>query len=168
MECLQRTVAKGQEADTEISLVALLAFLLQVHGKLSGDDSFDIVGLRECLHLHIIVQHHQNMLQIGTGKLVVLHLCDAAGLHVAAQKGLQHDAHPGLALATLANEKEHLLGLGGGDQTVAEELLQGGDVLRVQQLGEEIQPCFRWGRIGVVCHRQAIATVVLFRGKAAV
>ena len=73
-------------------------------------------------------------MQIRSGKGAVFYLGDGAGFHIAAQKGLQDDADSGLSFAALSGEKQHLLPLGGGDQTVAEELLHCGNVLRMEQL----------------------------------
>ena len=38
-------------------------------------------------------------------------------------------------LAALADEHEHLLPLSGGQQAVTQKLLQGGNILRLQQFG---------------------------------
>ena len=58
--------------------------------------------------------------------------------------------------------------LGSRQQAVTKELLQGGNVLRLQQLGQELQPAFRCRCIRIVRDGQAVVAVALVGGKAAV
>ena len=62
-----------------------------------------------------------------------------------------------LALATVALDDHHALPLVAGDQAVPDELLHGGDILRVEQIGQETQPMDRLSRFRVILDRQAVA-----------
>ena len=152
----QRTVAEAEKPGVDVPLVALDTLALQVQLGFGSDNRFDIVGLRQGVHVHVIVNHQQAALQIGTGKAVVLHLLDAAIAGGIPHEPLEHQPDAGLALAALANDEHHLLPLGAGNEAVAQILLQGGDVGIVQQLVQEGQPAVRGGGFGVVLHRQAV------------
>ena len=80
------------------------------------------------------------MLQVSTGEAVLRDLADAAILHVAAEQPGQHHTDLRLALAAVALDDHHALALVAGDQAVPDELLHCGDVLRVEQVGQEPQP----------------------------
>ena len=168
MKGLQCAVAKSKKAHPHIRLIALNALLLQIQRQLRRDDGFDIVGLLQSLHFDVIVHHHQHILQVRPRIGTYLHLVETAGFHVATQQGLEDNAHSGFALAALAGDQQHFLSAGGGDQAVAEELLQGGNVLRVQELGKEGQPLGRLWRIRAVGHRQTVPAEVLFLREAAI
>ena len=58
------------------------------------------------------------------------------------------------ALAAIAFNHHHALSLVGGDQAIADKLLQGGDVLRMEQPIQKVLPDFRCGRVGIVGNRQ--------------
>lgn len=112
----------------------LLTFSFQVQRQLGSDDGFNVVGLGQGLQLHVIIHHHQQMLQIRSGEGTDFHLLNASGIHVVSQQGAHHEANSGLTLAAFAHQEQHLLSLGGRDQAVAHVFLQGGDVLRIQNL----------------------------------
>ena len=63
-EGLQVAVAERQQPGAHPSLIALLALALQIHLALGGNDGFDIVGLTQRLHPHIIVHTQQNLFQV--------------------------------------------------------------------------------------------------------
>ena len=132
MKGLQRAVAKGQKPYPHIRLVTLQAFLLQIQGQLRRDDRLDVVGLLQRLHFHIVIQHHQHILQISPSKGAGFHFGKAAGFHVAAQQGLEDNTHSGFALTAFSGDQQHFLTTGGGNQAVTKELLQGGNILRIE------------------------------------
>ena len=134
----ERTVAEAKKTHIELALVALNTLTLHVHLALGGHDGFDIVGLWQGAHVHIIVHHQELVLQVRTAEPVALDLLDAGGIHVVAQQRAHDKSDTAFALAALADEHEHLLPPGSWQQTVAEKLLQGGNVLRLQQLGQEL------------------------------
>ena len=146
----QRTVAKAEEANIELALIALNALALHVHFALRCDDGFDIVGLGQGAQIHIIVHHQELVFQVRTAEPVALHLLDAGGIHAVAQQRAHDQSDAAFALAALADEHEHFLPLGSRQQAVTKELLQGGNVLRLQQLGQELQPAFRCRCIRIV------------------
>lgn len=95
MEGLECTVIETDEADIQLPLIALLPLFLQIYRQLRRDDGLDVVGLGQSLHLQIIAQHHQLMLQIRSGELVVLYLVNAPGVHIAAENGAQDNPNSG-------------------------------------------------------------------------
>ena len=133
----QRTVAEAEEPGVDVPLVALDTLAFQVQLCLGGDNRFDIVGLGQGVHVHVVIDHQQAAFQIGTGKAVVLHFLDAAVAGGISHEPVEHQPEAGLALAALADNEHHLLSLGAGNETVAQILLQGGDVGIVQQLVQE-------------------------------
>ena len=130
----QRAVAKAEKSNIELALVALHALTLHVHLALGGHDGFDIIGLGQGAQIHIIVHHQEFVLQVRTAEPVALHLLDAGGIHAVAQQGAHDKTDTAFALAALTDEHEHLLSLGSRQQAVTQKLLQGGNVLRLQQL----------------------------------
>ena len=134
MQGVQRTVSEAEEAHIQLALVALDALARHVHLALGGHDRFDIVGLGQCAHVHIVIHHQELVFQIRTAEPIALHLLDAGGIHAVPQRGAHDKTDAAFARAALADEHEHLLPLGGGQQTVAEKLLQGGNVLCLEQL----------------------------------
>ena len=68
------------------------------------------------------------MLQIGTGKAVFRNLADAAVLHVCATDSRTHRTDLGFTLATVALNHHHALSFVGGNQAVADKLLQSGNL----------------------------------------
>lgn len=164
----QRTVSEAEEPNIELALVALHALTLHVHFALGRDDGFDIVGLGQGAQIHIIVHHQELVFQVRTAEPVALHLLDAGGIHTVAQQRAHDQSDAAFALAALADEHEHFLPLGSRQQAVTKELLQGGNVLRLQQLGQELQPAFRCRCIRIVRDGQAVVAVALVGGKAAV
>ena len=81
----ERTVSEAEEPDIELALVTLDALALHVHFALGRDDGFDIIGLGQGAHVHIIVHHQELVFQIRTAEPVALHLLDAGGIHAVAQ-----------------------------------------------------------------------------------
>ena len=162
MEGLEGAVAESQEPYPEISLVALLALLFQVHGYFRRNDSLDIVGLVQRFHLHIIVHHGQYMLQICPGKGACFHLGKRPGFHIAAQQCPENYADPGLSFPTSSGKKQHLLPLGGWNEAVTHKFLQGHNIRRVQQLIHKFQPLLGCRCIRIVSYRQTVPTKDFF------
>ena len=115
----ERTVSEAEEPDIELALVTLDALALHVHFALGCDDGFDIVGLGQGAQIHIIVHHQELVLQVRTAEPVALHLLDAGGIHAVPQQRAHDKSDAAFALAALTDEHEHLLSLGGWQQTVA-------------------------------------------------
>ena len=130
---MQITVGERQQPGKHPPLVALLAFAFQIHLALGGHDGLDVVGLPQRLHPHIVIHAQQNVFQIGTGKSIFGDFADTAVLHAAAKQRPQHRADLRLALAAVSLNHHHVLPFVAGNQTITDELLQGGDVLRIQQ-----------------------------------
>ena len=86
-------------------------------------------------HVHIVVHHQELVFQVCTAEPVALHLLDAGGIHAVAQQRAHNQPDATFTLAALADEHEHLLPLSGGQQAVTQKLLQGGNILRLQQFG---------------------------------
>ena len=91
-------------------------------------------------HFHTIIHKKMNVFQIGAGKPVVGNFGDAAVLHIAAKQPRQHRTDLRFSLAALALEDHHALPFGAGNEAIADILLKGGNVLRVEQLREKSQP----------------------------
>ena len=138
-------------------MVALFALAFQVHLALCGDDGFYIVGLAQSFHPHIVIHAQQNVFQIGTGEAVFRNLTNTAILHIRAEDGGQHHTDLGFTLTAVTLNHHHALSLVGGNQTIADELLQGGDVLRMEQSIQKIQPNHRCGCFGIVGNRHAVS-----------
>ena len=83
-------------------------------------------------HHYIIIHAQQDVFQIGTGEAVLGNLTDAAVFHIRAKDSRKHSPDLGFALAAVALNDHHTLSLIGWNQAVADELLQGGDVLRME------------------------------------
>ena len=66
----------------------------------------------------------------------------------------KHSSDLGFTLATVALNDHHALTFVGGNQTVADKLLQSGDVLRMKQSIQKVQPGHRRRSIGIVDNRQ--------------
>ena len=73
-----------------------------------------------------------NVFQIGAGKPVVGNFGDAAVFHIAAKQTRQHRTDLRFSLAALALEDHHALPFGAGNEAIADILLKGWDVLRVE------------------------------------
>ena len=168
MEGGQGPVAEAEEPHIKLALVALNTLAFHVHLALRGHDGFDIIGLGQGAHVHIVIHHQEFALQVGAAEPIVLHLLDAGGVHAVPKDGAHHQPDPALALAAFSNEHQHLLAFGGGEQTVAQVLLQGRDVLRVQQLRQKEQPLLRRRRIRVIADGQTIVAVGFLRREAAI
>ena len=97
------------------------------------------------------------MFQVRTGKTVLGYFPDAAILHVGAEQSSQNSADLRLALAAAALNDHHPLSLVAGNQAVADIFLQGGDVLRVEQAIQKLQPENRLWGVGVVGHGETVA-----------
>ena len=130
----ERTVAEAKKTHIELALVALNTLTLHVHFALGGHDGFDVVGLWQGAHVHIVVHHQELVFQVCTAEPVALHLLDAGGIHAVPQQRAHDKTNAAFALAALADEHEHFLPLGGRQQAVTEKFLQGWNVLRLQQL----------------------------------
>ena len=97
------------------------------------------------------------MFQIGTGKPVLGYFPDAAILHVGTEQSSQHSADLRLSFAAAALNDHHPLPLVAGNQAVADIFLQGGDVLRVEQTIQKLQPENRFWGVGLVGHGETVA-----------
>ncbi len=97
------------------------------------------------------------MFQIGTGKTVLRDFADAAILHVVAEQPGQHHTDLRLALAAAALNDHHALALVAGDQAVSDKLLHRGDILRVEQVGQEPQPMGGLWGFRVIPDRESVA-----------
>ena len=128
----QRTIAEAEEADIKLALVALNSLSFHVHLTLGGHDGFNIIGLGQGAHIHIIVHHQELVFQVCATESVALHLLDAGGIHAVAQQGTHDKTDAAFALAALADQHEHFLPLGGRQQAVAEKLLQGWNIIFLQ------------------------------------
>jgi len=112
----ERTVSEAEKTHIELALIALDAFALHVHLALRGHDGFDIIGLGQCTHVHIVIYHQELVFQVRTAEPVALHLLDAGGVHAVAQQGAHDQSDTALALAAPADEHEHFLPLGSRQQ----------------------------------------------------
>ncbi len=130
----QRTVSEAEEAHIQLALVALDALALHVYLALGGHDGLDIVGLGQGAHIHIVIHHQELVFQVCATEPVALHLLDAGGIHAVTQQGAHDQSNAAFVLAALADEYEHLLPLGSRQWTVAEKLLQGGNIIFLQQI----------------------------------
>ena len=151
---MQITVTECQQPGEHPALITLLAFTFQIHLALCCHDGFYIVGLAQSFHPHIIIYAQQDVLQIGTGKAVFRNLADAAVLHVCAKDSRKHRTDLGFTLATVALNHHHALPLVGGNQAIADKLLQSWNVLGVKQPIQKVQPDHRRSSIGIVSNRQ--------------
>ena len=151
---LQITVTECQQPGEHPALITLLAFTFQIHLALCCHDGFYIVGLAQSFHPHIIIYAQQDVLQIGTGKAVFRNLADAAVLHVCAKDSRKHRTDLGFTLATVALNHHHALSFVGGDQAITDKLLQGGNVFRMEQSIQKVQPDHGRRSIGIVDNRQ--------------
>ena len=154
---LQITIAECQQPSIHPALVALLAFPLQVHLTLGGDNGFDIVGLPQGFHPHIVVHAEQDVLQVSPGKAVLRDFADAAVLHVGAEQLGQDHADLTLAFATPTFDNHHPLALVAGNQAVPDKLLDCGDIFRIEEVGQEPQPMGGLDSFGVIFDRQPVA-----------
>ena len=153
MKCSQCPVAKAEETHIKQPLIALFSLPFQIHPQFCCHDGFYIVGLGQGIHVQIIVQHEQLALQVGSGKTTVLYFLDGSGIHVEPENGVHHHTDAAFALAALADQHKHFLSFGGGNQAVAQILLQGGNILRFQQFRKKTQPVFRCRSICPIRHR---------------
>ena len=80
----------------------------------------------------IVIHKKMNVFQIGAGKPVVGNFGDAAVFHIAAKQTRQHRTDLRFSLAALALEDHHALPFGAGNEAIADILLKGWDVLRVE------------------------------------
>ena len=97
------------------------------------------------------------MFEVGAGEAVLRDFADAAILHVTAKQPGQHHADLRFALAAVALDDHHALPLVAGDQAVADELLHRGDILRVEQVGQEPQPMSGLWSFRVIFDREPVA-----------
>ena len=116
-------------------------------------------------HLHVIVYHQKLVLQIGPGKGAALHLGDTAVFQIVTQHLLHHHTDAAFSLAAVAFEQHHGLPAVGGDEAVAEILLQGQNVLILQKLRQKMQPCHRLRSVGIIFDGQAVAAELLLIGE---
>ena len=156
IEGSQRTITETEESGVDVALVALDALALYVHLGFGGDDGLDIVGFRQGIHVQVIINHKQTIFKVSAGKTAGLDLLDTAVAGGIAQQVLQHQTNARFALTALADQEHHLLPLGAGNEAVAQIFLQGGDVLRLQQLIQKGKPAFRLGGFGIIGYRQTV------------
>ena len=134
VQTLQRSVAKSNKADVQVSLIALLSLALQIHRKLRCDDRLDVVCLRESFQLHVVVEQQQLVLKIGSGERACLDLRDAPGIHIRAEQRAQNQSYTRFSLTAFADQEKHFLSLCRWNEAVAHELLQGQNVVRFKKL----------------------------------
>ena len=158
----QCPVAKAEEAYIKQPLIALFSLPFQIHPQFCCHNGFYIVGFGQGVHVQIIVQHEQLALQVGSGETVVFYFLDGSGVHVEPENGVHHHTDAAFALAALADQHKHFLPLGGGNQAVAQILLQGGNIFRLQQFRKEAQPVFRCRSISPIGYRQTVAAILFF------
>ena len=133
MKCSQCSVAEAEKTHIKLPLITLFFLPFQIHPQFCCHDGFYIVGFGQGVHVQIIVHHEQLALQVSSGETVVFYLLDRSGVHVEPENGVHHHTDPAFALSALADQHEHFLALGGGNQAVAQILLQSGNILRLQQ-----------------------------------
>ena len=166
---MQIAIGERQQAGKHPPLIALLALALQIHLALGGHDGFDIVGLPQCFHPHIVIHAQENVFQISAGKPVFGDFPDAAVLHVAADQRPQHRTDLRFSLAAVSLNHHHALSLVAGNQAIADKLLQGWNILRIQQSIQKGEPECRCRGTRMVRHRQSAAhNVRSALGKAAI
>ena len=95
------------------------------------------------------------MFQVGAGKPVFRNLPDAAILHVATKKRTQHGTDLRFSFAAVSFNHHHALPLVAGNQAITDELLQGGNVLRVKKSIQKGKPPNGSRCVRAVCHRQS-------------
>ena len=154
---MQIAVAEGEKPGIHPSLIALSAFLFQIHPPLRGDERLDIVGLLERFHAHVVVNHQVNMLKICTGKTVFGYLSNAAILGIAAKNPGEYRADLRLSFAAVALDDHHALSFIAGNQAVADVFLKSENVFRIQQCIEKAQPYLWRRRFRIVGNREAAA-----------
>ena len=109
------------------------------------------------------------MLQVRPGEAVLRNLAHAAVLGVAAEYAGQHVANLAFSFAAVALDNHHALALVAGNQTIPHVFLEGGDILRVQQILQEAEPGFRLRGVGTIGHGKAAAdNLPLFRAECSV
>ena len=172
----QRTVAEAEKPGVNVPLVALDALALQVQLGFGSDNRFDIVGLGQGVHVHVIVDHQQAAFQIGTGKAVVLDFLDAAVAGGISHEPFEHQPDAGLGKtsafvqAELARNAKNAAIFGGKAtkaQQAAAAAVQGGAKVaadaagRMGLLGSAVRGVtgLLGGPVGL------IATAVLFRSE---
>ena len=84
--------------------------------------------------------------------------CDTLGVGVTVDNGR---AFCYMFVGNPTSHK-HFLPLGGGNQAVAQILLQGGNIFRLQQFRKEAQPVFRCRSISPIGYRQTVAAILFF------
>ena len=94
------------------------------------------------------------MFQIGTGEAVFRNLADAAVFHIRAEDGRPYRTDLRFTLAAVAFNHHHALPLVGGNQAIADKLLQSWNVLGVKQPIQKVQPDHRCRSIGIIADRQ--------------
>ena len=118
MQGSQRTVAETEEANIKLALIALNALALHIHFALRSHDRFDIIGLGQGAHVHIVVHHQELVFQIRAAEPVALNLLDAGGIHAVTQQRAHDQSDAAFALTALADKHEHFLPLCSWQQTV--------------------------------------------------
>ena len=130
---LQVSVAECQQPGIHPALVALLAFPLQVHLALGGDNRFDVISLPQGLHPHIVVYAKQDVFQVSPGEAVLGDFADAAVLHIGAKTAWTELHQSEICLHRLDPlTNHHPLALVAGNEAVTYKFLDRGDILRVE------------------------------------
>ena len=157
IQSLQIAVAECQQPGKHPALITLLSLAFQIHLALCSHNGFYIVGLTQSFHPHIIIHAQQDVFQISTGEAVFRNLADAAVFHIRAKDSRKHRTDLGFTLATVALNHHHALSLVGGNQAVADKLLQSGDVFRMEQPIQKVQPDHRCRCMRIVNNRQTVS-----------
>lgn len=92
---------------------------------------------RYIFHTHIVINQQMNVFQVGTGKLILGNLADAAIFGVDTEQFFQDSTDLRFAFAAVTLDNHHALGFVGGQQKIADELLEHGDVPRGKVVHQE-------------------------------
>src|SRR5699024_8387010 len=122
-----------------------------------SDNGLDVVGLAQGLHSHIVIHTEQDVFKVGPGKTVLGDFADAAVLHIGAEQLGEHHTDLRFAFAASTFDNHHPLSLIAGDEAVTYKLLDGWDIFRIEEVGQEPQPVSGLGSFGVVSDRQPVA-----------
>lgn len=123
-----RQFSELADLDYEMAQVLYAAYATEQgdYGKLMGNISSYKVPLIDMFlfvcqqaDAGIVIHHQELVFQVCTAEPVALHLLDAGGIHAVPQQRAHDKTNAAFALAALADEHEHLLSLGGWQQTVS-------------------------------------------------
>ena len=99
---MQIAIRKRQQTRIHPALIALLAFLFQIHLVLRGNDGLDVIGLFQRFHAHIVVNHQVDVFQIGAGEAILGHLADASIFRTTSEQMRKNRSNLALSFAAAA------------------------------------------------------------------